>query len=433
MKAVLTATLALALVLAPASLAQASDGGAGWPDRDYGSRGVVRIDVPAGVTAQDVVVRPSGASLALASGPSGTYAWRISADGVATALAGEDARLTGGEFRGVRILDAPGGGWYVVGNIERGKRAHPAVMQVNAKGSKRDVTGEVFGLEANTPVRVTDAVLDPGSNGTRVIFVGWSGGRERVARIATLGRWDREGMILQSWTGGIGATWLSSLTADASGDFLATGSARDPQGGYGYPLLKFDRQLRLIDGFPNNVLLDPRELCQFSMADIAVVGSDNVVAGSAWACQPIPDARAALIAQQFPTGYSNEPFGSYGEHQGEGAVAFNFLSGIDWGARAVAVDSQGRLVVVGTAQYTPPGGLGAGILTEVTRPRPLSARLSSTGDFDTDFAINTLARANGAWNWSGVDVGLDSRDQPTLIGTATRGGRTQIRVVRLQG
>lgn len=412
-------TLAVAVVGAavPAG-ARPEVTGPGTRDTTFGTDGMLRLPVPTGTRAHRVVAAASGGWWLLAKAPRGTLLVRSDDRGAVRALGAEDL-VTIPYATPVALDVGPGGAARVLlrtgdGDLSLARVGDDgAVVTRPIRGGRPDHTWrDATWTEAGIVV-VGSTTADPEQPLVGIV----QHGRLRWASPQAAGTWAR----------------LNAVAPSGPARFVATGAGGYTETGLrGYPLMSFGPDLMMTPGTDGGVLVDPRENCQFAMADVTATAIVNTVVGTTWGCEEFPDTFSAVVAQQYPSLQSHEAFGGITGHAGEGAVRIMPAPGLDWHGTALAVDGVGRIVITGTAVSTAAGSAWPGS-PDLTTPRPLSARLLPSGDTDVTFALNDLALVNSRWAWTIADVVVDAADRPLLFGTAMSSGETQLRLVRLLG
>lgn len=412
-----------------------TDGPKGYRDVNFASAGIARLPVMRGSRAVDLEQGPDGSLTILVDEhrPEGGHRallWRLNAEGSVDAsygVGGVASPVVRESFRPAALVPTGEGAYLVAGDVVRGTNVTPGVARVLADGQVDESFGRQ-GLVSATiagEYRVEDAVA---SLGGLVLVGGSARGRPMLGRLVG-GR-----LILVPLDGRDGPTRLRAVAATGTGAYITTGVTDVPEVGLAYPLWEFRlgsdaAPLTIVPTF-GGTMTDPKEHCQFNMADVVMQGAMNVTVGIAHLCDGVPDSFGAVVARQLPDGVADDPFGAPRGMSGEGAVMKYPGPGFWWSARAAAVDSQGRIIVVGTAYAT---SAGAAIAHDVTTPRPLSFRLRPDGTEDPTFALNALALRNSAWSWYGEDVIVTSSDDVVVLGTARSADSTHIRVVKLNG
>lgn len=392
--------------------------GPGSRDSTFGQGGLLRISTAPGVTSHRLT-------------QSGESGWWVSAfDANATYVHGIDERgrthkttsFTIPGARPIAMKSGPAGSLRLLAQLPNQGLALYRITNSRAvvkQGIRLGQANSVF-------PHIKDALWTPAG----IVVVGHDRGEIRQPAIGII---QKGRLNWQSVRAPGSSAALSAVTATSDDTFVATGAGSYTETGIrGYPMLSFNSALELIPGTTPGVLIDPRENCQFQMADISTTGTFNTVVGSTWGCDFAPDAYAVVVAQQYPSLLSHDSFGATATRPGEGAVRVLPVPGLNWRGRAIGVDSQGRLVIVGTAISTAAGMAWEGS-PALTTPRPFSARLLADGTLDSNFALNALALVNSPWAWTISDMRIDDSDRPLLLGTATSQRGTELRIVRLLG
>lgn len=417
-------TIALVLALAAVSSAptiavtRPVPEGPGSRDSTFGRDGLVRIPTSSGVTSHSLTPSDDAGWWITAFDDRSTYVHYVDRQGRTDAT--KSFTIPG--TRPIALDSGPAGTLRLLGSSsDQGL----ALYRMDPAGS---VVRQSIGLnegDRSFP-HIKDAIWTPA--GIAVV------GHDRSAvRQPAIGIIQDGALNWQAVRASDSSAELRAVTASSDDTFIATGAGSYPETGIrGYPLLSFNSALELIPGTTPGVLIDPLENCQFQMADIATTGVFNTVVGSTWGCDFAPDAHAVVVAQQYPSLLSHDSFGATAKRPGEGAVRVLPEPGLNWRGRAISVDSQGRLVIVGTAVGTAAGMAWEGSPALVT-PRPFSARLLADGTLDSSFALNALALINSPWSWTISDVQVDESDRPVLLGTAISKEQTELRIVRLRG
>jgi hypothetical protein len=430
-------------VLAGAGLASAEPTTPGFLDVSYGRLGVARMPVPAGSQAMTIARLADGRTLVLVDwvGPRGRHLpalFRLAPNGAidrSFGTAGSVVIRDVGWFAPRDMVIQADGDILLVGNVRRGADRLPGVLRLTREGNLDRSLG-LGGVVTPKPVPGWFSMEAATASGDGLVFVGAQASAPGGLSVGVYGSY-RNGAIVANGYPIVGQpssrSSLRGVAAVGDGTFIATGAFHG--GGpndNGYLLIKFDAALRLVEGFASGVLVDPKEGCQFDMADVVMQGAKNIVAGTSWSCAGQVVGQQVAVARQLPNGLADDPFGAGPGEAGEGAIALGPVNRAWWGARAIAVDSQSRIIVIGTAYATAadsgqPGGLA------ITTPRPLSLRLNADGTQDDTYAENPLALRNSPWTWTGKDVVVTPRDDVLMLGTATNGTRTEVRVAKLLG
>lgn len=397
-------------------------GGAGSRDTTFGVEGALRIAVPNGVRARQVIQDSTGTSWMLMGGRGDTRLARATADGRLLSWGSTTViRLPGAEPVAMSIAEDDS-----ARVLAMTSRRSLVLMTVTSDGRvARASVPTASDSWPGTPT-LTDAVWTP--QGIAAVGFVPTGPPQPVIAAIT----DRQlRWVPLNQPGEWGA--LTSVAQSAPGVFVATGrGGYEPSGERGYPLVSFGLDLAITPGTEGGILDDPREHCQFAMADIVATAQFNTIAGSTWGCDEFPETSQVVVAQQWPSLLSHEQFGAIPPRQGEGAIRILPMPGLDWHGSSLAIDSQGRFIVAGTAVSTAAGSAWDGS-PALTTPRPFSARVLASGVADQTFALNSLALINSRWSWTIEDVAVDPSDRPLLLGTATTGEQTEVRLVRLNG
>lgn len=430
-------------VLAGAGLASAEPTTPGFLDVSYGRSGVARMPVPAGSRAMTITRLGDGRTLVLVDwvGPGGGHRpalFRLAPDGAIDrgfGAAGSVVIREVGWFAARDMVIQVDGGILVVGNVRRGADRLPGVLRLTRDGDLDRSLGQ-GGVVTPKPVPGWFSMEAATASGEGLVFVGAQTRTRGGPSVSILGSYRNGAIVANAFNPDGQPSSRSSLRGVAAvgdGTFIATGAFHG--GGpndNGYLLIKFDAALRLVEGFAAGVLVDPKEGCQFDMADVVMQGAKNIVAGTSWGCAGQVVGQQVAVARQLPNGLADDPFGAGPGEAGEGAIALGPVNRVWWGARAVAVDSQSRIIVVGTA-YATAADSGQPAGQAITTPRPLSLRLNADGTLDGRYAVNPLALRNSPWTWMGKDVVVTPGDDVLMLGTATNGTRTEVRVAKLMG
>ncbi|MDP1878668.1 MAG: hypothetical protein Q8M17_14050 [Actinomycetota bacterium] len=414
---------------------------AGYRDVTFASSGIARLPVMQGSRAVDIEQSADGSLLVLVDelAPGGRHRpllWRLHADGSVDRTYGDEGTASPvlrESFRPVAIVPTGDGAVLLAGDIERGVDRVPGVARVRADGRADGDFGRA-GLVAGGKSGVF-SVEDATASPRGLVLVGGSGRNGSDLGTGLLGRLDGKQLTLETLGGGGGTARLRAVAATGSGAYVATGVADLPGVGLGFPLFEFTlaakgEPLQLVSTFANGTGWDPTEGCQFDMSDVVMQGERIITVGTAYLCDGVPDSFGSVAARYLSTGLSDLPFGASPGETGEGAILAFPGPGFWWSGRAAAVDSQGRIVVVGTAYAT---SAGQALPHDVSTPRVLSYRLQPDGVADTTFAMNALALRDSAWSWYGEDVVLTASDDVVVVGTARSESSTQVRVVKLYG
>ena len=390
--------------------------GPGSRDSTFGRDGLVRIPTSSGVASHSLTPSDDSGWWITAFDDHSTYVHYVDRQG----RTDETKSFTIPGTRPIALHSGPAGTLRLLGRFSN---QGLGLYRIDTAGS---VVRQSIGLseEDRSFPHIKDAIWTPAG----VVVVGHDRSAVRQPAIGVI----QDGRLnWQAVRASDSSAELSAVTATSDDTFVATGAGSYPGTGIrGYPLLAFNSALELIPGTTPGVLIDPRENCQFQMADIATTGVFNTVVGSTWGCDFAPDAHAVVVAQQYPSLLSHDSFGATAKRPGEGAIRVLPEPGLNWRGRAISVDSQGRLVIVGTAVSTAAGMAWEGSPALVT-PRPFSARLLADGTLDASFALNALALVNSPWSWMISDVQVDDSDRPVLLGTAMSKEETELRIVRL--
>lgn len=426
-RAPLALLVTTAVVLSLAALpARASDRpnptGSGTRDQSFGRDGGVRIPVPDGVRARQIASDGAGGWWLLAGGRGATRLMRVSGNGELRRIGGASSATVPGTWP-IAMDVSPAGEVRILARTSAGALT---VLTVDPTGSTQ--TRAIAGSDPNGTAAF--AIHDAVWTDTGIVIVGGTqsdppqpvigiirDGRLNSRTLEQPGSWGRLVGVAESSPG--------ILIATGAGGYLATGWR-------GYPLVSFTTDLDITPGTAGGVMIDPREQCQFAMADVIADAQFNTVIGTTWGCEGRSLSTVAAVAQQYASLLSHDAFGTVPDHPGEGAVTVLPLVGLDWHGSALAVDGEGRIIATGTALSTA-AGMGWEGSPPLTTPRPLSVRLMPDGDFDPSFAINDLALVNSRWAWTIQDLAIDAADRPLLWGTATSTSGTQLRLVRLLG
>lgn len=392
--------------------------GPGSRDSTFGRDGLVRIPTSSGVTSHGLTPSDDSGWWITAFDNHFTYVYYVDRWG----RTDETKSFTIPGTRPIALDSGPAGTLRLLGRFpDEGL----ALYRIDTAGSVVNQSVRLSEGDRYFP-HINDAIWTPAG----VVVVGHD---RSAVRQPAIGIIQNGTLDWQAVRASDSSAELSAVTATSDDTFVSTGAGSYPETGIrGYPLLSFNSALELIPGTTPGVLIDPRENCQFQMADIATTGTFNTVVGSTWGCDFAPDAHAVVVAQQYPSLLSHDNFGATATRSGEGAVRVLPEPGLNWRGRSISVDSQGRLVIVGTAVSTAAGVAWEGSPALLT-PRPFSARLLADGTLDSSFELNALALVNSPWSWVISDVQVDESDRPVLLGTATANEEAELRIVRLLG